>query len=167
MTSTVFGHFWPTNHVRQVLPCNIQYLVAFLDPTTYPKIERHLWAFLHAYLQNTLISLGYVDFWPKVYLIFLYPSPGNLATHITIRYRWAGSLYSVIILTTFSKQSNYLTFFYHNHFWRKNSEMNHYYWESLKRTCNEENEFSHFCWKLFMHFFFSPGTFIILIRLKL
>ena len=104
----------------------------------------------YAYSQTILISIG----WQKN-IYNLVSLPWKLDNPYYQRYRWAGSLYSVIILTTFSKQSNYLTFFYHNHFWRKNSEMNHYYWESLKRTCNEENEFSHFCWNLFMQFFFS------------
>ena len=33
--------------------------------------------------QNTIISFEHVDFWPKIFLI-LYPSLGNLTTHITI-----------------------------------------------------------------------------------
>ena len=39
MTSDVFWTFW----VWQFLPYNVQYLGAFLDPPTYPKIGRHFW----------------------------------------------------------------------------------------------------------------------------
>ena len=35
------------------------------------------------YSQNTPISLEYIHFWTKIYLT-LYPSLGNLITHITI-----------------------------------------------------------------------------------
>ena len=42
---TFFGHFWTTYHVRRFLTYNVQYLGAFLDPPTYPKIWRHLWTF--------------------------------------------------------------------------------------------------------------------------
>ena len=39
----------------------------------------------HDYSQNTIISLRYDDFWPKIYLI-LSPSLRNLTTHIAIDY---------------------------------------------------------------------------------
>jgi hypothetical protein len=34
-----------TYHLQQVLPYNVQYFEAFLDPPTYPKIGRLLWVF--------------------------------------------------------------------------------------------------------------------------
>ena len=37
----------------------------------------------YVYSQNTIPSFEYVDFWPKIYLI-LYPSFGDLTTHVTI-----------------------------------------------------------------------------------
>ena len=37
----------------------------------------------YMYAQNTMFSLEYVDFWPKLYLI-LYPFLENLTTDVTI-----------------------------------------------------------------------------------
>ena len=44
----------------------------------------HIWSvWQYVNLQNTMISLEYVDFWPKIYLI-LYLSIGNLKTQVAI-----------------------------------------------------------------------------------
>ena len=51
----------------------------------FSKMMTNLWQLITVYSQNNMISMKYLDFWPKMYLI-LYPSLRNLTTHITIEY---------------------------------------------------------------------------------